>query len=124
MTIRNVEEKDKPMLAEWISKEHDHSETKPEFYFEPKTKSVVYEDELGPVFAVRYSSSLRLDMEFNPDADKQRIRDLMKSGFPDVIQQAAAQGFKEIVFSSLSKRLIAFCRMLGFSSSPDYRKSL
>ena len=124
MIIRTVDEKDKPMLAEWVSKEPAHSETKPEFYFEPKTKSVVYEDEFGPVFAVRYSSALVIDIEFNPDVDKQRIREMLKQGFPDVARQAQSQGFKHLIFSSTSKMLIAFCRLFGFLACPDYRKSL
>lgn len=122
--IRTIDETDKPMLAEWISKESDHAETKPEFYLEPKTKSVIYEDLLGPVFAVRYSSALVIDIEFNPDVDKQRIREMLKEGFPDVARQAESQGFKHLIFSSTSKTLVAFCRLFGFSAYPDYRKSL
>jgi len=122
MIIRTLTENDKPLLAEWIAAEPDHKYSTPEFYFEPQTKAVIYEDESGPVFAVRYSSALRIDIEFSPTAGKDRIREALKTGFPDVAATAQAQGFKEMVFNSVSKTLIAFTRLFGFRTCPDYRK--
>lgn len=124
MNIRPIEESDRPLLTEWIAQEPDHKTNSFEFYQEPGSKTVIYEDDFGPVLAVRYSSALRIDIDFSPTADKDRIREILKHGFPDVAVQAKQQGFKEIVFSSVSKPLIAFCRLLGFSASPDYRKVL
>jgi len=121
MINRNLTEEDKTLLADWIAKEPDHKHT-PEFYFEPGSKTIMYQDEQGPVFAVKYSSALRVDVEFNPEAEKDRIREALKIVVPDVAAQAKDQKFKEIVFTSVSKPLIAFCRLLGFSAIPDYRK--
>jgi hypothetical protein len=119
-----VDDKDKEMLKEWIAAEPDHSNSTPEFYYTPGTKSVVYEDEQGPVCVVRYSSVLRLDMDFAPNIDKVRIKEAMKSQLPEIVEQAKSQGFKEIVFDSVSKPLIKFCQYLGFSACPDYRRTL
>lgn len=124
MIIRNLNESDKETLAKWIAAEPDHTLNTPDWYFENGSKSVMYEDENGPVFAVKYSPALRVDIEFSNDAGRDRIREMLKSGFPDVARQAAQQGFKELVFSSRSKTLIAFCRALGFSASPDFRRVL
>src|SRR5579864_5395949 len=114
--IRPVTTEDRPMLESWIAAEPDHANNTFEFYEQPKTKSVVYEDELGPVFVARFSSALRIDMEFSNSASKERIRKVLKEGFPEVAKQARDQGFSEIVFSSISKTLIAFCRAFGFRS--------
>ena len=122
--IRLLLSEDRPLIEEWIAAEPDHQSNTFEFYEQPKTKAVIYEDEEGPVFAVRYSSALRIDIEFSNTANKERIRTMLKDGFPDVAKQAKEQGFSEIVFSSLSKTLIAFCRAFGFTSNPDYRKVL
>jgi len=124
MIIRPLTDDDRELLQTWIDHEPDHKDNTPDFYFEPHTKSVLYQDEEGPVFAVRYSSTLRIDIEFSDDAGKNRIRKALKEGFPAVAEQAKSQGFKQIVFSSTSKTLIAFCRLLGFRPSPDYRKIL
>lgn len=122
MTERILEEKDKPWLAEWIAAEPDHQENSPDFYFQPRTKSIVYEDEQGPVFVVRYSTAVRVDTEFNPTAERERIRAMLKKVVPEVAATAQAQGFSEIVFTSVSKSLIAFCRLLGFKAAQDFRK--
>jgi hypothetical protein len=123
MTIVSLTEEDKNLLAEWIAKEPSH-EHGPDFYFESGTKSAIYEDEEGPVVVVRYSTALVLDMDFNPDAGKERIKKIMREGFPEVAAGAAKQGFKHLIFDSLSKPLISFCRAFGFKEFPDYRKSL
>jgi hypothetical protein len=124
MIIRTLNEDDKTLLAEWIAAEPDHSNTTPEFYYTPGTKTVLYSDKNGPVCVVRYSSALRLDMDFAPGIDKGRIKEAMKSQLPEIAEQARSQGFKEIVFDSVAKPLIRFCQLLGFSACPDYRRSL
>jgi hypothetical protein len=124
MIIRSLEDKDTELLQYWISKEPEHAINTPEFYNESGTKSTMYEDVEGPVFCVKYTPAIIVDIEFNPDASKQRIRDAMVSGFPEVAAQAKQQGFKQLIFSSVSKSLIAFCRAFGFEATPDYRKVL
>jgi hypothetical protein len=123
MIIRPVEDSDREMIAGWIAREPSHEESTPEFYLAPNTKSVVYEDDLGPVFVVRYSSALRVDIDF-ADVEKERIRQALKQEFPAVAEQAKSQGFGEIIFNSVSKPLIAFCRFMGFRAVPDYRRTI
>jgi hypothetical protein len=124
MIIRPVEDSDREMIAGWIAREPSHSQSTPEFYFEPGTKSVLYSDDAGPVLVVRYSTAIRCDVDFNKDAGKDRIRRVLKEEFPGVAEQAKSQGFIEIVYNSTSKTLIAFTRLLGFRAVPDYRKTL
>lgn len=112
------------MLAEWIAKEPSHSTSTSEFYFEPNTKSILYEDEQGPICVARYSTAIRVDMDFDLTADKSRIREAMTSEFPNISRDAKSQGFYELVFDSTSKPLVEFCRKLGFETSPDYRRIL
>ena len=123
MIIRPVTENDRDLIAGWIAKEPSHQNSSFDFYMEPGTTSVLYIDDAGPVFVVRYSSALRIDIDF-ANVDKERIRQALKNEFPKVANQAKNQGFKEIVFNSVSKSLVAFCRLLGFYSVPDYRRVL
>ena len=124
MTSRELTLGDKPLLQTWIDAEPDHAESSPEFYFQPNTTSILYSDDVGPVLAIRYSTAIRCDVEFNNAAGKERIRNILKEGFPEVAGQAKEQKFSEIVYNSTSKTLNAFTRLLGFRSTPDYRKVL
>lgn len=124
MLIRPLIEQDRPLIEGWIAAEPDHKNNTFEWYQAPGSKTVIYEDSEGPVFTVRYSSALRTDMEFNPEASKERVRAMFKEVVPEAAKQAKAQGFSEIVFQSVSKRLIVFLRAFGFKTCPDYRKIL
>lgn len=111
------------MLEQWISSEPAHQNNIFEWYQAGKT--MVFEDDLGPVFVARFAPVIRIDMEFPPDIDKERIRAMLTSEFPGVARGAKEQGFKELVFNSVSKSLIAFCRAFGFEPCPDeFRKEL
>ena len=122
--IRPIAEADRPLIESWIRAEPDHANNTFEFYGQPGAKTVIYEDEEGPVVAVRYSSALRIDMEFANIANRERIRAVMTGEIPGVFQQAKQQGFSEIVFTSVSQKLIGFLREFGFDSCPDYRKAI
>lgn len=124
MIIRTLESEDDKTLLRWIEAEPSHTNNTPEFYHEGGTKSVMYEDEEGEVFCVKYTPAIVIDMEFNPDADRRRIGKALKEGFPEVAAQVKAQGFKQLIFNSVSQSLIAFCRAFGFEANPDYRKAL
>lgn len=125
MIIRKLNEDDKKTLATWIEQEPDHKETTTsDFYYESGTQTALYKDEYGPLFVIKFTPCLRMDMEFCPEANKYRRKQGMTDVFPVLMDQAKQQGFKEFVFSSVSERLIAFCRNLGFITSPDYRRRL
>jgi hypothetical protein len=124
MIIRPVEESDKPLLEKWIQAEPEHAATTPDWYFQKNTSAAFYGDEEGDVLVAKFTPCLRLDLEFNPQVSKERIRAVMKEGLASVVAGAQAKGFGELVFSSTVKRLVAFCKLLGFEPSPDYRKTI
>lgn len=124
MLIRPLTPEDQPLIEQWIAGEPQHADNTWDFYTAPNSRTVIYEDEQGPVFAVRYSSALRVDMEFPPNIDPERVRATFKEGFADVAGQAREQKFSEIVFDSVSQKLIGFLRAFGFKTCPDYRKVL
>ena len=98
--------------AEWMT---------PKFFSEPSTISRVYEDESGPILYLRGSSALRLHIQFC-DVDKERIRKCLVSQFPELVQSAKRNGYKQIIYDTASKTLAWFCRRyLGFVDSPEER---
>ncbi len=124
MIIRPVTEADRPAIEAWIKSEPTHKHTA-DFYYEPNQNSVIYETDGCPLFVIRYSSVLRTDIDFNPDVPKEEIGTALREGFLPVAEQAAAQGFREMTFCSVSKGLINLFGKFGFTHEPnDYRKLL
>jgi hypothetical protein len=121
MSSRLVTEGDRAMLESWIQAEPSHPNNTPDFYVNPPKgiATCIYEDGNGPVIAARYTPILRIDFDFNPDASPERVKALMQAEFPNVVKQAKAQGFSELLFESTSAPLIAFCKKLGYVAGPD-----
>ena len=122
--IRLLTPEDKPMIENWITGEPVHSSNTFEWYSEPGTKSVVYEDADGQVLVAKFTPCMRVDIDFCPTASPSRIGKALADGLTQTAEQARIQGFKEFVFDSLSDKLSAFCERLGFRKSPDWRKVL
>ena len=122
MIIRPVTENDRDLIAGWIANEPAHKASSPDYYFEPNTKSVIYEDDDGGILVAKFTPVIRLDLDFNPNAGKMRIAKTMLREVPDLAKQAESQGFHEFVFDSKSPDLIKFCQKLGFEAVTDYRK--
>lgn len=119
--MRKLTEDDKDLIAKGIAQDEDHRSKGmvPEFFFEPLTDSYMFEDEYGPVFAVRLSRVLRLDIQFL-NVGKERISSTLQTEFPKFKESVKAAGFKQILFDSVSRGLIVFCkRRLGFKPSPN-----
>jgi hypothetical protein len=122
--IRNLSELDRPQIESWIAAEPSHASNTFDWYNEAGTKSVVFEDESGAVLVAKFTPCLRIDIDFNPTADRVRVGGALAQGLAEIVPIARKQGFREFVFESLSEKLSAFCGHLGFRKSPDYTKSL
>lgn len=121
MSSRLVTEDDRAAIDAWIQAEPEHSHN-PDFYIAPPNgiSSVMYCDDRGPVFVARFEPCLRLHTDFNKDAGSERIQSLLKSSFAEVESAARNQGFRQLIFESVARPLIAFCRRrLGCKQSPN-----
>lgn len=126
VSVRKFEDGDKPLLEESVRLDPHHQGIKPEtFAAEPNTETQVWAVDGKPVFFLRCSRALRLDVQFVQDAPKDHVKKALNAAFPVVSAQAKKSGYREMVFDSVYEPLIAFCRKyLGFSSSPDFRRFL
>ena len=123
--MKPVSEQDRSEVESWIAAEPTHANNTFEFYQQANTRSLLYSDEEGPVLVVKFTPSLVMDAEFNPRASGKRIAAIMSEGFPELERQAKEQGFRSIVYESVSEKLIKFCeKYMGFKPSPSYRKAL
>lgn len=122
---RPISEDDRPWLELSLSDDKFHKDTDVDFFYEHGTVCNVYEDEAGPVLAVRGSKVLRLDIQFLANNNNRRNAHIMLHGFPQLAKQAKENGFKEIIFNSTSPELIAFCeKYLGFEKSGNELRRL
>lgn len=113
---RPLLESDRELLARAIAADPYHADTdSADFYYQPNTRCLVYEDELGPIFFLRLSSVLWMHTTFVGE-NKERIGRAIVTQFPGLIQQAKQAKYAQIAYKSLSKSLVDFCRKyLGFS---------
>lgn len=115
ISSRRIEEKDRADIEAALIKDAFHQGTKADAFYKEGTISNIYEDEAGPIFALRASRSLRIDMMFFSNDDHARNKDAMLAGWPKLLEGAKAAGFTEITTSSNSLKLVAFAeRILGF----------
>lgn len=106
---------DYDVLADSLALDTHHEGTSPMFFVEPGTLAAVYEDEHGPILFSRATKSLRLDLQFVNNADVRRNMAAMLDGFPNLVSQAKANGFTELVFCTSTPLLQRFCeKRLGF----------
>lgn len=112
-------ERDRELIEGWMKA--DHPEMSADFFLEPKTESMMFGDEEGDLLAVRMSRVMRLDIQFNTDpAARDRLKACLLKEFPWMTEQARKAGFRQLIFDSISKPLIAFCmRRFRFKASPD-----
>lgn len=120
-----ADERDRQQLTDWMMFDVDpsHHKLSPDLFLEPNTESRMYGDENGDLFAVRFSRVLRMDIQFNP-GESERVRKALQQHFPGLIENARKCGFRQLIFDSVHKPLIAFCkRRFGFRASPDEFKA-
>jgi hypothetical protein len=108
VTSRQITKADRPAIADALSKDIFHQGTKVNAFYEKGTLTNVYEDEQGPVFLLRGSRSLRIDMMFFDNGDRERNKATMLAGFQALVAGARAAGFKEITTSTNSPALLQF----------------
>jgi hypothetical protein len=121
MPARLVTENDTSLLESWITSEDSHSHG-PEYYTRAPqgVVSAIYSDEEGPLCVVRFEPCLRLQMDFDKTANPERIQKILQSELPGIETEARNRNFQQLLFESVARPLIAFCRRrLGFKPSPN-----
>lgn len=120
---RNFTQTDFEWFSQCMKVDPHHAELSPQqFLSDPKTETYVWEDEEGAVFTFRLSRLLRVDVQYDPQVSPERIRRGITEGVA-WLQQTFGPNFREIVFDSVYRPLILFCRrQLGFKPVPDIRK--
>lgn len=119
--VRQTTEADRAEIQAWIDRDPDHKGMSADFFIkaEPGTECMTWEDEEGPILYFRIGRALRVDMQFD-GAQRDRTVRALSQGFPWLTDNAAKAGFFQMIFSSLSKSLIGFCkRRFGFQESPN-----
>jgi hypothetical protein len=112
ITYRTLTQGDYELLRDSLAKDIYHQKTRPTFFTEKETVTVVYEDDDGPVLFVRgkpEKTGLRLDIQFVDNEDGKRNIKTMLEGFPPLADRAKNSGFTHIIFDSVSPLLRKFC---------------
>lgn len=118
--FRPLEESDREWLARAIDSDDDHRKKgmTPDFWFN-EVKSVVFCDEKGPVVAMGLEPVVELHLQANLDA-KQRNAPMLVAGTPVFAAMVKQTGAKSMLFESVVKPLIRFCKQrLGFEDAPN-----
>lgn len=126
ITERFLEEYDFPLLEMSLADDEFHQDTKPDFFTAPGTLTKVYETDDKVTCFVRGSVALRLDIQWTNNKDGKTNMRVMLECFPQLVEQAKAQGFTEITFQSDNELLRRFCiKRLGFrASGNELRKDI
>lgn len=123
LTLRALRESDRAQLAEWMAADEYHKNSSPDLFFDVDTETIVFEDGNGPVLYVNLSRVLRAFVQFAPNGEE-RTRVALPEAFAFVKERARKSFFRELIFESVSPKLIAFCRKrLGFKKSSDEFKA-
>lgn len=108
---RFIDKDDRKLLEESIGRDSYHKDTTTaDFFYSPTAICTVQEDDNGPVFFLRATKALRLDIQFVDNLDKERNAAAMLERLESVVEQAKQAGFTELVFCSDSPGLMAFCK--------------
>jgi hypothetical protein len=125
--IRRLEQNDYELLATSLLTDEYHSETPPEFFYDPDAICNVYEDDDGLVLFLRGQAVslgsdkkiIRLDIQYLNNNDFRRNMKTMLEEFPKLEENARQNGFSGFVFHSTSPLLRKFCiKRLGFQDGP------
>lgn len=126
-TLRPVEERDRALLEQWISRETAHAgHLTPDFYI---GRAYALEDGNGYVLLfLRTDVTARLHMEFSEattTCSRARMVEALSSGFDWLAARLRGNGIEEMVFDSQSRSLRIFAtHTLGFEAMPnDLRRS-
>lgn len=120
ITDRLLTEADVPFLEASLAADVHHFSTPVDFFKQLGTISKVYEDEQGPIFYARATSSFRLDIHFVDNNDRKRNATALAAGIGPLVEQARANGFTEILFTTNVMELAAYCqKVFGYELVPD-----
>ncbi len=120
VTDRLMTEQDELTLAYSLAADEHHFETPVSFFKDPGSVTKVYEDEQGPICFARVTKSLRLDIHFMSNDDNKRNASVLIQGIGPLVEQAKANGFSEIVFTTNVEKLKDFCvKVFNFEVVPD-----
>jgi hypothetical protein len=118
---------DRPLITDWMSQDIDpvHHSGNPEFFYTAAPGSLLafkVTDEIGTVCFCRLDKedeAVRWHCQFAPyDAvDKKRLVQNMLQGVPAMIDWIKKTGAKQVVFDSVSPRLIKFLEQYEFQKS-------
>lgn len=125
-----ITEADRALIQNWIDGDPDHKGISADFWLQPMRfaennpgpaveNCVMFRDPQGSVFAVRMEMALRLHIQFDC-TQPERTQAALLEAFPWFKERAKKAGFSEIVFESVSRPLINFCRRrFGFRRSEN-----
>jgi hypothetical protein len=127
ITNRLITDEDYSLLTESLSQDEYHKETHTDFFYEPNTRCLVYEDEDGPICWVRglpivhnQVGMIQLDIQFLDNRDAKRNLKAMLIGFPELERMAKLNKFVGFFFTSIQPSLCKFCiKRLGFQQYTD-----
>lgn len=107
-------------IAEWIEKDPDHAGRVDAGFFlpSPNTECFTVNDENGPVFYVRCESALRLHIQFEENT-RDRTAKALKEFIPLIEEKAKSKQWSQIIFESVSQKLIRFTECFGYRKSPN-----
>jgi hypothetical protein len=108
MISRPVEQADRPSIEAALARDVFHSSVSSDVFFQPGTCTSVYEDDGKPVLLVRAYRSLHLDLMCFDNADTVRNKAVLEEGWPRLVENAKANGFKEINTSANGPALLKF----------------
>lgn len=113
---RLLQESDESILADSLAKDEFHTSTPIGFFTEPGTLTKAYELDGETILYARACKVLRLDLQFVDNKAALKNIKVMLEGFPEIVDRARENGFKEVVFNTSSPLLKRFCtRKLGFT---------
>ncbi|MGA7766029.1 MAG: hypothetical protein WCA27_07355 [Candidatus Sulfotelmatobacter sp.] len=133
--LRPISDSDKPIIAEWISKDADHlaKELNEEFFYRPDGFSFAIADERGPVMYIKIepcdAEIVRFHIQFDErERGRRRTVLALMRDIPTVLDLVKKSNIRYIVFDSVSETLIRFCQKhFGFvhiADSNDYQLDL
>jgi hypothetical protein len=127
---------DLPLISKWVAADPWHGQSQVhrenvEFWLTGNHAPCLFackvEDSFGPVLFLRLEDRkengfARLHIQFAPyeEVDKKRLVRVLLGLIPKIVEFSKANGFKGLVFPSVSPKLIAFAkRCFGFQEVED-----
>ena len=107
LSVRRVEESDRPLLLAAAEADpfHKAAGLTGEHWMGPS--AIMYEDELGPVVALKSRSVMRVDIQFITQ-DRLRNAERLVEGFVQYIRVLMNRGVTEIIFNTESPAVATF----------------